>query len=231
MANSRGERGDRRVGQRQPDEGRPQDTGPGAAAPFPASGSKATPMPASGTVRSACWPSRAFDKMRALGLDVGPGDFAENITTSGSRARFASHRNASSASAKGRVLEVSQIGKVCHDRCAIFEQAGDCVMPREGIFARVLVGGPVAPGDSVEVESLPEGRRKTMLEGIRFAVLTISDRSARGERVDESGPLLGVDRQGERRRGRPYRRSSRTTGRPSGPSSKRSPTPGGSMSC
>jgi MOSC domain-containing protein YiiM len=50
------------------------------------------------------------------------------------------------------LLEVSQIGKVCHSRCAIFEQAGDCVMPREGIFARILVGGNVRTGDPVVIE-------------------------------------------------------------------------------
>ena len=57
-------------------------------------------------------------------------------------------------------LEVSQIGKICHDRCAIFEQAGDCVMPREGIFARVLAGGRIASGDRVAVESPREDKEK-----------------------------------------------------------------------
>ena len=47
------------------------------------------------------------------------------------------------------VLEVTQIGKECHTRCAIYDQAGDCVMPKEGIFARVLSGGTIRPGDSV----------------------------------------------------------------------------------
>ena len=49
------------------------------------------------------------------------------------------------------LLEITQIGKVCHDRCAIYHQAGDCVMPREGIFAIVLEGGPVKTGDAVEI--------------------------------------------------------------------------------
>ena len=49
------------------------------------------------------------------------------------------------------LLEMTQIGKVCHDRCAIYHQAGDCVMPREGVFAIVLEGGPVKTGDSVEI--------------------------------------------------------------------------------
>jgi MOSC domain-containing protein YiiM len=49
------------------------------------------------------------------------------------------------------LIEVTQIGKECHTRCAIYHQAGDCVMPKEGIFARVLRGGMVKPGDRVEV--------------------------------------------------------------------------------
>ncbi|MBI5189338.1 MAG: MOSC domain-containing protein [Nitrospirae bacterium] len=92
----------------------------------------------------------SIDKMRAAGLDVNPGDFAENITTEGidlvslpigTKVRLG-------ASVVG---EVSQIGKKCHARCAIYEQAGDCVMPKEGIFIKVLTGGVVRPGDAVEV--------------------------------------------------------------------------------
>jgi len=95
----------------------------------------------------------SIDKMRAKGLDVGPGDFAENITTEGldlvslpvgTRMRLGSS-----------LVEVTQIGKVCHTRCAIYQQAGDCVMPREGIFVRVLEGGAVRVGDAVQV--LQEG--------------------------------------------------------------------------
>jgi molybdopterin adenylyltransferase len=96
----------------------------------------------------------SVDKMRAAGLDVGPGDFAENITTEG--LELVSLPVGTVLRVGGSVrLEVSQIGKVCHDRCAIYEQAGDCVMPREGIFARVLAGGTIRAGEAVEVESLP----------------------------------------------------------------------------
>ena len=92
----------------------------------------------------------SIDKMLAKGLDVGPGDFAENFTTEGldlcslpigSRLRLGAEA----------LLEITQIGKVCHTRCEIYYQAGDCVMPREGVFARVLQGGPVANGDVVEL--------------------------------------------------------------------------------
>jgi len=92
----------------------------------------------------------SIDKMRAAGLDVGPGDFAENLTTQGIElyslpvgTRF---RIGASV-----LLEMTQIGKECHDRCAIYHQAGDCVMPKEGVFAIVLEGGPVKTGDVVEI--------------------------------------------------------------------------------
>lgn len=91
----------------------------------------------------------SIQKMRDKGLDVHPGDFAENITTEnmeltalpvGTRLQIGEV-----------ILEVSQIGKECHTRCAIYYQAGDCVMPKEGIFAVVLTGGFIANGDSIEV--------------------------------------------------------------------------------
>jgi MOSC domain-containing protein YiiM len=88
-------------------------------------------------------------KMQKMGLDVDTGDFAENITTRGIDlpALPVGTRLAMGAT----VIEVTQIGKECHTRCAIFYQAGDCVMPKEGIFARVLQGGMVKPGDGIEV--------------------------------------------------------------------------------
>ena len=86
-------------------------------------------------------------KMQALGLDVGEGDFAENITTQGVDLV---HLPIGSRFTLGEtLLEVTQIGKECHTRCAIFYQAGDCVMPKEGIFARVITGGVVRPGDDI----------------------------------------------------------------------------------
>jgi MOSC domain-containing protein YiiM len=88
-------------------------------------------------------------KMQKMGLDVDTGDFAENITTRGIDlpALPIGTRLALGAT----VIEVTQIGKECHTRCAIFYQAGDCVMPKEGIFAKVLRGGVVKPGDGIEV--------------------------------------------------------------------------------
>jgi MOSC domain-containing protein YiiM len=96
----------------------------------------------------------SIDKMRRLGLDVGSGDFAENITTEG--IDLVSLPLGSRLEVGEGLLEVTQIGKECHSRCAIYHQAGDCVMPKEGIFARVLRGGKVAAGDPVRL--LPPSR-------------------------------------------------------------------------
>lgn len=93
----------------------------------------------------------SIDKMRAVGLDVGPGDFAENITTQG--LDLVSLPIGTKVRLGEALAEVTQIGKICHNRCAIYYQAGDCVMPREGIFVRVLEGGAVNVGDTVEVLS------------------------------------------------------------------------------
>ncbi|HEY6838633.1 MAG TPA: MOSC domain-containing protein [Geobacteraceae bacterium] len=90
-------------------------------------------------------------KMQALGLDVTAGDFAENITTRG--IDLVSLPIGTRLTLGATVIEVTQIGKECHTRCAIFYQAGDCVMPKEGIFARVIAGGTVKPGDAVTVIS------------------------------------------------------------------------------
>ncbi len=91
----------------------------------------------------------SIQKMQAQGLDVHPGDFAENITTEG--LELYSLPVGTRLQAGETLLEVSQIGKECHTRCAIYYQAGDCVMPKEGIFAIVLTGGKLSVGDVVEV--------------------------------------------------------------------------------
>ena len=92
----------------------------------------------------------SIKKMQEKGLKVGPGDFAENITTEGfdllslelgDRFRIG----------KDVELQISQIGKVCHTRCNIYYQAGDCVMPKEGIFVKVLKGGRIKVGDKISL--------------------------------------------------------------------------------
>ncbi|MHB1018303.1 MAG: MOSC domain-containing protein [Coriobacteriia bacterium] len=88
-------------------------------------------------------------KMQAKGLDVDAGDFAENITTTG--IDLVSLPVGTKVRVGASLLEVTQIGKECHTKCAIYYQAGDCVMPKEGIFAIVLEGGDVSVGDEIAV--------------------------------------------------------------------------------
>jgi len=92
----------------------------------------------------------SIEKMRKFGLDVGPGDFAENLTTEG--IELVTLPLGTRLMIGNEIVgEVTQIGKECHDHCAIYEQVGDCVMPREGIFVRILKGGEVKSGDGINV--------------------------------------------------------------------------------
>jgi len=93
---------------------------------------------------------KSIDKMKKLGAELKDGDFGENIITQdmnllslpiGSRL----------ATDSGVVLEVTQIGKECHDHCAIYQQVGTCIMPTEGIFTRVIKGGVIKKGDEIRV--------------------------------------------------------------------------------
>ena len=82
------------------------------------------------------------------------------------------------------LLEITQIGKACHSHCAVYEAVGDCIMPREGVFAKVLEGGVIRPGDEmVEVE---RGEKRPY----QAAVITLSDKGSQGLRQDESGPVI-----------------------------------------
>ena len=89
-------------------------------------------------------------KIQAAGMDVTPGDFAENVTTAGLRLWDLPIGTRLHLGDEVR-LEITQIGKTCHRRCQIFHQVGDCVMPREGIFAKVLQGGTVRVGDAIAI--------------------------------------------------------------------------------
>jgi len=95
--------------------------------------------------------NESIQKMKDLGLDVGYGDFAENLTTEGVDLV---HLPIGTTMRIGNqvVLRVTQIGKECHERCAIYYQAGDCVMPREGIFAEVLNEGEINVGDEITID-------------------------------------------------------------------------------
>jgi molybdenum cofactor synthesis domain-containing protein len=114
-----------------------------------------------------------------VGRPVAPGEFGENFTTRGvdidglgllDRLRIGDS-----------VLEITQLGKTCHgSSCAIYQAAGDCIMPRKGVFARVVRGGDIHAGQAVTVEHRP----------LRIAVVTLSDRASAGEYEDRSGPAI-----------------------------------------
>ncbi|HET6477811.1 MAG TPA: MOSC domain-containing protein [Dehalococcoidales bacterium] len=92
----------------------------------------------------------SIDKMRGLGLELHPGDFAENITIEGIDICKLPVGTRLSIG-EDVLLEISQIGKECHTACAIRRQVGQCIMPEEGVFARVLKGGRIRPGDKVSI--------------------------------------------------------------------------------
>jgi MOSC domain-containing protein YiiM len=92
--------------------------------------------------------SESIEKARQGGLEVTFGDFAENIATEGIewlKVPLGTRLKLGNSA----LVEITQIGKECHQKCAIYYQAGDCIMPREGIFARVLEGGTIANGDPI----------------------------------------------------------------------------------
>jgi MOSC domain-containing protein YiiM len=100
----------------------------------------------------------SINKMQRLGLKVGPGDFAENLTTEGLDL-LSLPIGRRIIIGKEVVLEVSQIGKECETPCAIYYQAGECIMPKEGIFALVIKGGKVSVGDAINISPLDSDER------------------------------------------------------------------------
>ncbi len=92
----------------------------------------------------------SIEKMIAMGADVSPGNFAENITTEGIDL-LALSMGGKVKLGGSAVVEITQFGKKCHSHCEIFQQVGDCIMPREGIFGKVIVPGHIKVGDAIEV--------------------------------------------------------------------------------
>jgi len=124
-----------------------------------------------------------IEEFRERGADVEFGAFGENIVAEGFDFR------ALPVGTRFRIgdalLEMTQIGKECHSHCAIYHQVGDCIMPREGVFAVVIEGGTVKAGDTIEmIEAAPD-------RAFTAAWVTLSDKGAAGEREDKSGPLIG----------------------------------------
>ena len=118
----------------------------------------------------------------AKGANVQPGAFGENLVVEG--LDFRAMPVGTRLRCGQALLEITQIGKECHSHCAIFHRVGDCIMPREGVFAKVLKSGPVAVGDTMTVEA------RTAPLPFQAAVITLSDRCAAGERQDKSGPAI-----------------------------------------
>lgn len=125
------------------------------------------------------------DKIAAFnekGAGVVPGAFGENLVVEGFD--FRALPVGTLLRCGDVLLEMTQIGKECHSHCEIYKKMGDCIMPREGVFARVLEPGTISVGDEMTIEP-----RK----GVRpwqAAVITLSDKGARGEREDKSGPAI-----------------------------------------
>ncbi|HIZ88830.1 MAG: molybdopterin-binding protein [Mucispirillum sp.] len=118
-------------------------------------------------------------KMQEKGLDVKSGDFAENITTEG--IDLLSLPVGTKIKIKDVEFIISQIGKICHHKCAVYYHAGECVMPKEGIFAVVRGNGELHVGD--EIQNLGK-------DGFSVGIITLSDRASKGEYEDLTGPAL-----------------------------------------
>lgn len=122
----------------------------------------------------------AFESVNAAspnGLKLKPGDFGENLTTEGMNAGMVVGQRLRVGNEA--ILQISNIGKTCDFPCNIGQRLGKCIMPEKGVFAKVMRGGKVSIGDAIETIEVHVG-----------AVITSSDRCARGEREDESGPVL-----------------------------------------
>lgn len=127
----------------------------------------------------------SFDKMHNnASVELKPGIFAENITTEGVDLW---HLPVGTRLEIGdTLLEITQIGKECHRHCQVFRQVGDCVMPREGIFAKVIMEGMIKAGQSIKI-----------IPTLRVVILTVSDKGSTGERADLSGPALAEALEGK----------------------------------
>jgi molybdenum cofactor synthesis domain-containing protein len=117
-----------------------------------------------------------FKKRGAL---VNFGDFGENLVVSG--IDFVALPVGTRLAAAGVLLEITQIGKECHTRCAIYHSMGECIMPTQGVFAKVVTGGEIKAGDSMSVCNTAVRK---------VAILTLSDKGCAGQREDASGPEI-----------------------------------------
>lgn len=123
-----------------------------------------------------------IEEFRQKGADIAFGAFGENLVVEGFQL---SEMPVGTCFQIGEaMLKLTQIGKECHSHCEIYKVMGDCIMPREGVFAEVLKGGVIRPGDEIHALPLSDDRSFTA------AVITLSDKGHAGEREDQSGPLI-----------------------------------------
>lgn len=123
-----------------------------------------------------------IEAFREKGAQVSFGDFGENLIIDGFD--FRSLPVGTIFTIGDAVLKMTQIGKECHTHCQIYQTMGECIMPREGVFAVVLKGGQIRNGDTVEMVPVPSDAPLTA------AVITLSDKGSKGEREDKSGPVI-----------------------------------------
>ena len=142
-----------------------------------------------GDAHAGCWhrqvsliSAERIEEFCSRGANVAYGAFGENLVVEG--IDFRSLEVGTLLRCGDVLLEMTQIGKECHTHCAIYHQVGDCIMPREGVFARVLEGGSIQAGDRMAIEP-----RKEKLPW-QAAVITLSDKGAKGQREDRSGPAI-----------------------------------------
>ena len=123
-----------------------------------------------------------IEAFNARGANVIPGAFGENLVVEGFD--FRALPVGTLLRCNDVLLEMTQIGKECHSHCEIYKKMGECIMPREGVFARVIEPGSISVGDEMSIEKR-EGHFPW-----QAAVITLSDKAAAGERKDESGPAI-----------------------------------------
>lgn len=123
-----------------------------------------------------------IEQFNAKGAGVKPGAFGENLVVEGFDFRVLPVGTMLRCGSV--LLELTQIGKECRSHCEIFKKMGDCIMPREGVFARVLEPGAIRIGDEMVLES------RTSPRPWQAAVITLSDKGASGQREDKSGPAI-----------------------------------------
>lgn len=121
-------------------------------------------------------------EFNARGAGVNSGDFGENMVVEGFD--FRAMPVGTRLRCGSVLLEITQIGKECHSHCAIYQRMGDCIMPREGVFAKVLTPGSISAGDEMTMV------QRTAPQPYQAAVITLSDKGSRGEREDTSGPAI-----------------------------------------